>query len=181
MQSTTERYETLNHSVQRGAGPWKFAVVAEVAAVVISAVGLGIAIWALNTVPSVGPAGAQGSAGAPGARGAPGPQGTTGVAGPTGPAGTVRSTTVDSSTPLVSATNPPVGTVLVATISCPSSKVLMGGGAQVSAPGKADRNIELRSSFPLNTHAWRTVALVTGSLGVGKSMTMKPYVLCGTA
>jgi hypothetical protein len=56
----------------------------------------------------------------------------------------------------------------------------MGGGAQVSAPGvTADRNVTLRSSFPVDTTSWETVALVTGSLGQGVSMTMTPYVLCG--
>jgi hypothetical protein len=56
----------------------------------------------------------------------------------------------------------------------------VGGGAQVTAPGvTADRNVTLRSSYPLNNTTWVTVALVTGTLGQGASMTMTPYVICG--
>ena len=100
--------------------------------------------------------------------------------GPTGPAGTVTATAIVASTALKSPPNPAVGTVLVAKTSCPTGKVLLSGGAQVSAPGvNADRNVELRSSYPLSTSQWQTVAIVTGSLGSGGVMTMRPYVVCG--
>ena len=103
-----------------------------------------------------------------------------GATGPSGPAGTVSATSIVASTALKSPPNPAVGAVLVAKTSCPSGKVLLSGGAQVSAPGvKADRNVELRSSYPLSTTQWQTVAIVTGSLGAGGVMTMRPYVVCG--
>jgi hypothetical protein len=71
---------------------------------------------------------------------------------------------------------------LDAKTSCPAGKTLLSGGAQVSAPGvTADRNVTLRSSFPDNNTTWETVALVTGPLGPGASMTMTPYVVCGTS
>ena len=79
-------------------------------------------------------------------------------------------------------TGPGVGTVLVAKTTCPAGKILLSGGAQVSAPGVlADRNVELRSSFPFSTTQWQTVAIVTGRLGTGVVMTMRPYVVCGEA
>lgn len=90
--------------------------------------------------------------------------------------------TAVSPTATVSAPNPPVGTVLVAQTTCPPGTVLLTGGAQVFAPGVLpDRNVELRSSAPLNATTWQTVGEVTGPLGAGNPMTLKPYVLCGTA
>jgi hypothetical protein len=81
--------------------------------------------------------------------------------------------------PLATTPDPAVGTQVVATTSCPAGTVLMSGGAQVSAPGASDRNVALRSSFPLNSRTWRAVAVVTGPLGSGQMMSMKPFVLCG--
>ena len=81
-----------------------------------------------------------------------------------------------------SAPNPPAGTVVVTDTSCPSGQVLLSGGARVSAPGVVgDRNVELRASFPLNSTTWQAVGMVTGPLGNGNSMTVKPYVVCGAA
>ncbi len=160
------------------------------AAVVIAALaglaGLGVAIWALETVPAVGPQGPQGLRGPQGSPGIQGPQGVQGVQGITGPQGkrgvpgTITAGKVVSGSTLVSAPNPAVGTVLVAKTSCPAGKVLMGGGAQVWAKGVvADRNVYLRSSFPLNSKTWQTVAITSGLLGSGTSMNLKPFVLCG--
>ena len=82
--------------------------------------------------------------------------------GTTGPAGALAATSIVASTALKSAPDPGVGTVLVAKTTCPAGKILLSGGAQVSAPGVlADRNVELRSSFPFSTTQWQTVAIVT--------------------
>ena len=73
-----------------------------------------------------------------------------------GPSGTVTATSIVASTALNSPPDPAVGTVLVAKTSCPAGKVLLSGGAQVSAPGiNVDRNVELRSSYPLSTSECR--------------------------
>jgi hypothetical protein len=88
---------------------------------------------------------------------------------------------VINATSVVSAPDPPVGTTLTATTSCPTGTVLLTGGAQVSAPAPSDHNVELRSSFPVNNTSWRTVALVTAPLATGQTMTMSPFVVCGTA
>ena len=85
-----------------------------------------------------------------------------------------------SSTSVKSASDPAVGTVLVAKISCPAGKALLNGGAQVTAPGiQADRNVTLRSSFPISSTKWQTVAMVTRPLGTGVVMIKTPYVVCG--
>jgi len=163
------------------------------AAVVIVALllalgGVGLAVYDLIKIPPAvsGPRGAVGPTGPTGAQGPRGPKGLTGATGPrgatgaTGPAGTVATTKVIEATTLVSAPDPPVGTVLVANTSCPSGDVLLSGGGQASAPGDvADRRVEIRQSIPLSSTAWQVVAQVTGNLGPGTSMSLKPYVLCG--
>jgi peptidoglycan hydrolase-like protein with peptidoglycan-binding domain len=157
-------------------------IVALVVAVLAALAALGVAVWALEAVPAVGPRGAQGIQGAQGVAGPQGKQGVAGPQGKQGPAGTVTAASVVSASTLVSAPDPAVGTVLVAKTSCPAGKVLMGGGAQVWANGViADRNVSLRSSFPLNSQTWQVVAITSGPLGVGTSMNMKPFVLCGAS
>ena len=188
---------------------WVVPVV--VATLVIGLAGLGTGAYAVTTMPAKtagpqGPAGPQGAMGPQGPQGVPGatgrsgpvgppgrsgpvgpvgrsgPVGPVGHSGPVGPAGTIATASIVSSTAVTSAADPAVGTVLVARTSCPAGKVLLSGGAQVSAPGAlADRNVVLRSSFPASATKWQTVALVTGPLGAGASMTMKPYVVCGTS
>jgi hypothetical protein len=102
--------------------------------------------------------------------------------GPTGAAGTVASTSIVGGAALMTAPNPPVGTVLVAKTACPFGKFLLSGTAEVTAPGLvADRNVALRASIPLADGTWETVAIVTAQLGPGVAMSMKPYVVCGTA
>ncbi len=157
----------------------KWVVPVVLVAFVIGAAGLGVGAYAVATTPTK-TSGPQGPTGATGATGPRGAKGNVGPAGPAGPSGTVAAASMISSTALRSAPNPAVGTVLVAKTSCPAGKVLLSGGAQVTAPGlQADRDVMLRSSFPLNATKWQTVAIVTGPLGAGVVMTMRPYVLCG--
>jgi hypothetical protein len=163
----------------RGRAPmWVFPLV--VAALALGLAGVGIGAYAVATTPAKtsGPRGPLGPRGAAGPQGAAGAKGATG---PTGPPGTIAATSIVASTALNSPPDPGVGSVLVAKTSCPTGKLLLSGGAQVSAPGvSADRNVELRSSFPLSTSQWQTVAIVTGSLGTGGVMTMRPFVVCGS-
>ncbi len=83
-------------------------------------------------------------------------------------------------TALVTTPDPHVGTVLVAHTSCPTGKVLLSGGGEVSAPGAGDAAVRVTSSFPVSTTVWQTVATVTGRLDPGTAMTLRPFVLCGT-
>ena len=164
--------------------PWSVGILL---AAVVGLAGVGLAIAALVIMPArtsgpQGPAGAQGQpgpAGVQGAQGVAGVKGPTGPAGPIGPAGNVTKVSIIKSTSIMSSADPQVGAVVVATTSCPKGKILLGGGAEVSAPGLADRNIELRSSFPLNATSWRAIGLVNASLGTGTVMTVTPYVICG--
>lgn len=162
-------------------------LVAVVAALVAALAAVGVSVWALIAVPAQGPRGAQGatgpqgSAGAEGPRGVPGAAGAPGKVGPAGPAGTIKSATLNRATPLSTSPDPKVGAVLVSQLSCPAGSILLSGGAQVTAPGSADRNVVLRSSFPLNNTTWQVVAMVIKPLGAGNAMTMQPFALCGSA
>jgi len=149
---------------------------------VVSLAAVGVAAWAVQSVPSavVGPTGATGPVGPQGLQGPTGAPGVAGKTGLPGPAGTIKASAPLVARPLVSAPDPAVGTVLVATTSCFPKEVLLNGGGQVFASDTAaDRNVIVRSSFPLNAHAWRTIAMVTAPLGPGQTMTLKPYVVCG--
>ena len=168
----------------------KWVVPVVIASLVVGLAGVGVGAYAVATTPAKtsgpqGPVGQTGATGPQGQQGVPGAKGATGAAGAkgaSGAAGALAATTLVSSTALTSAPDPAVGTVLVAKTSCPAGKLLLSGGAQVSAPGvQADRNVELRSSFASSATQWQTVSIVTGSLGAGVVMTMKPYVLCGVA
>ncbi len=162
--------------------PQKWIAPVAIGALVVGLVGLGVGAYALATTPAKtsGPQGPAGPQGAQGPAGRAGPQGPRGPAGPAGPAGTIADTTIVSATALTSATDPPAGTVLVAETSCPPGHVLLSGGAQVAgSDAKADRDVELRSSFPLDKTRWQAVAMVTHPLGAGATMTMKPFVVCG--
>jgi hypothetical protein len=166
--------------------PWdgkgsRWVVPVVIVSLVVGLAGLGVGAYAVATTPAK-TSGPQGPVGKTGATGPQGQQGLPGAKGATGPAGALAATSIVASTALKSAPDPGVGTVLVANTSCPAGKILLSGGAQVSAPGlEADRNVELRSSFPFSATQWQTVAIVTGSLGAGVVMTMKPYVVCGEA
>jgi len=147
--------------------------------------GLGVGIYSVATTPAK-TSGPQGPAGPPGlpaqkankdCREHLAPKVTLVRSGRQAPS---AATSISSGTVLTSPPDPPVGTVLVAKTTCPNGKILLSGGAQVSAPGVVpDRNVDLRSSFPLTNNQWQTVAIVTGPLGAGVSMSMKPYVVCG--
>ena len=131
-----------------------------------------------------GPAGPKGATGLTGKQGSPGlagPAGAQGVPGPAGTSGTIVASSAVSGTTVLSAADPPVGTTVTATASCPQGEILLGGGAQVSVPGTASKNVALRSSFPAGANGWRAVASVIGPLGAGEQMAVHPYLLCGKA
>ena len=159
----------------------RWLIMLAVALVALAVAALGVAIAAFLSVPAVGPTGPRGAVGPQGPPGAQGAPGARGAAGAAGAPGTIKAAQVISGAVMVSAADPPVGTVLVATTSCPAGSILLGGGAQVSAPGAADRHVELRSSFPMSgAKGWRAIGMVTAPLGAGQTMTLRPYALCGT-
>jgi collagen type VII alpha len=164
-------------------------VAAVTGAVVLGFAGTGIAAASLAKTPTrvVGPTGPKGATGAPGAvgpkgaTGAPGAVGPKGATGAPGRPGTIAATKTITATPVKSVTDPTAGTVIFAETSCPSGSILIGGGGLVSAKGVfADRGVELRTSYPLNSTTWYTAAETTATLHTGSPMVLTPYVICGT-
>jgi hypothetical protein len=156
-----------------------------VTAIVLGLAALGVGIAALVTVPAAtsgprGPEGVPGRAGAQGPAGPAGPAGQKGDPGAPGPAGTIAATKIVLGAHASSPPNPPVGTAVTGLASCPAHYVLLSGGARVAAYGAvADRDVALRDSFALNATTWQAVGIVTGPLGVGITMVVAPYVICG--
>jgi hypothetical protein len=134
---------------------------------------------------ATGPQGVAGPRGATGLTGVQGPAGAAGATGPRGPSGAtgasgnVVASTVVPGAPVLTATDPPVGTAATATAACPQGEIVLGGGAQVSAPGASVKSVVLRSSFPTTTNGWRATGSVIAPLGAADQMTVRPYVLCG--
>lgn len=133
-----------------------------------------------QTGPS-GPAGPKGATGLTGLQGPAGPAGATGARGPSGASGTVVASTTTSGTSVLSSVDPPVGSAVTATATCPQGEFALGGGAQVTAPGVSSKSVVLRSSYPTSKNGWRAVGSVIAPLGTGEQMTVRPYVLCGKA
>ena len=94
-----------------------------------------------NQVGPAGPPGPPGPTGPQGATGPAGPQGATGPAGPTGPQGPAgpQGPPGLSGYEMVEATFVvPAGGFVRDTVSCPSGKKVLGGGAQVVGEGSAN-------------------------------------------
>jgi hypothetical protein len=160
----------------RSAPSWTVPVV--IVASVLGLAGLGLGVYAVTKQPAkvVGPKGSEGP------QGTQGPEGPQGAEGKQGPRGELAATIVVRGPTKLSVPNPPTGAVVQAQTSCPAGQVLLSGGAQVTATGAvADRNVTLRSSFPLNATTWETVGLVTGPLGPDVTMSLSPYVMCGVS
>jgi hypothetical protein len=69
--------------------------------------------------------------------------------------------------------------LVTATASCAAGQVVLGGGAQVTATdaGTSDR-VSLVKTLPSTTSQWTAAALVTATLGGGKTTTVTAYALC---
>jgi hypothetical protein len=92
---------------------------------------------------------------------------------------------------VASVADPPVGTVVTATATCPTGRILLGGGSQVTdGPGASSTTattastsgtgVAVLSSYPTAARAWKSVGVVTGSLTAGTAMSVQAYVICGT-
>jgi hypothetical protein len=82
-------------------------------------------------------------------------------------------------TPVTSAANPPIHTLITATVACAGTSVILGGGARVTVSfAGQDGRVSLRSSYPSSATQWTAVAVVGVGLGGGRTVTVTPYVLC---
>ena len=208
--------------------PGKQFVVGAVAGLVVAGVGVGLGV-ALTSSPGSaqtvystgatgpqgppgpqgvrgfpGPTGPQGPVGATGPAGAPGPKGATGPQGPAGPAGSGGSgsaltSSVVQGTVESSAADPAIGTTVSATATCPSGRILLGGGTQVTStpvPSAAggtttttakagstatpQSGVALLSSEPSAARSWKGIGVVTAPIGAAAMMSVQVSVVCGT-
>jgi hypothetical protein len=60
------------------------------------------------------------------------------------------------------------------TVTCPSGKILLGGGARISA--SSDNNLALAASYPSGATTWTAVGVETDS--VGSNWAIVAYGIC---
>ena len=131
------------------------------------------------------PQGGQGPAGAPGQQGGQGPAGAKGDTGAPGPAGATGATgpassTVTPGTAVTSPTGILADMQVTATATCPEGKVLLGGGAKVTATGTVTEASDavLLQSYPSSATTWTAVGIAEFDFPVGQSMTVQAFVVC---
>jgi hypothetical protein len=100
-----------------------------------------------------GPAGPTGPQGPTGATGPDGPVGPTGPQGPAGPA--IAGLEIVSASSVIDDTNPKT-----VTATCPTGKILLGGGAQITNSA-GNNNIALFASYPSATDTWTGTGVAT--------------------
>jgi hypothetical protein len=103
--------------------------------------------------------------------------GNTGPAGPkgaTGPAGPSNPTLVNASNTTTTAA---AGTTLQVQVSCPSGKLLGGGGQATTAPTTLLR-VALSQSYPSSPTQWTVVGVINTALGGSNRMTVTAYAIC---
>jgi hypothetical protein len=105
-----------------------------------------------------------------------GAKGDKGDKGDTGPAG-VAASAITPGTTVTSANNPTAGTNVPATATCPSGKVLLGGGGRVTASGQR-ANVQLAESYPTSTTTWTVIANVTSNMTSSNTVSVTAYVVC---
>jgi hypothetical protein len=177
--------------------PGKQFLVGAVAGIVVAGVGVGLGValtsspGSAQTVYSAGSQGPEGPAGPRGFPGATGPQGPVGPAGaagakgaagtpgPAGPAGAkgasgVASSSVVQGTAVTSIADPTAGTITSATASCPTGRVLLGGGGQVSdgEPGAAGSKAASRTTATTAASGSTTATAASNAVTTGTGVAL---------
>lgn len=78
---------------------------------------------------------------------------------------------------MTSVSNPNAGTVVTATATCAAGKVLLGGGARVTASGQPER-IDGTASYPSSTTVWTAIGVVDSNMSGSNTMTVQAYAIC---
>jgi hypothetical protein len=69
-------------------------------------------------------------------------------------------------------------TLVPATVDCPPTTVLLGGGAHITTDFDQKERVVLVSSYPSSTTTWTAIAVLTANLGNNNSLTVTAYALC---
>ena len=101
--------------------------------------------------------------------------GAQGVPGPQGPAGLLSGSQMVAGATTTIAANAAVGTLSpVATVQCPSGKILLGGGARVQHPGAARGAVSI--SEPNGSNGWNARGVVV--LQANSLINVVPFAVC---
>jgi len=129
-----------------------------------------------------GDTGATGPAGPTGPTGPAGPAGQQGVQGPAGANGSVSGVQIIEAT-TTSSSSPGFGTTATATATCPSGKILLGGGGSLTKFSSNNDSMSLQSSFPLSA-PFSTTPTMFRAVGVANNnffngnFTVKAFAIC---
>ena len=126
--------------------------------------------------------GPKGDTGATGPAGPTGLAGQQGVQGPAGANGSVSGIQIIEAT-TTSSNSPGAGTTATATATCPSGKILLGGGGSVTKFSSNNDRMSLQSSFPLSAPFSNTPTMFR-AVGVADNdffngnFTVKAFAIC---
>ena len=68
---------------------------------------------------------------------------------------------------------------MTATVSCPATKVLLGGGAEITTTVANKERAVLVASYPSAAATWTAIGVVsTAALGAAQTMTVRAYAIC---
>ena len=129
-----------------------------------------------------GATGPAGPTGPTGPAGPAGPAGQQGVQGPTGANGSVSGVQIIEAT-TTSSSSPGFGTTATATATCPSGKILLGGGGSLTKFSSNNDRMSLQSSFPLSAPfsttptMFRAVGVANNNFSNG-NFTVKAFAIC---
>jgi hypothetical protein len=70
---------------------------------------------------------------------------------------------------------------VIATVNCPTGKLLLGGGGTVTTSnGQNLGRVGIQASAPLDADTWRVVGVVISNLTGGQTMTVQATAICTT-
>lgn len=124
-----------------------------------------------------GPQGATGAQGDIGPQGLQGPQGDTGSQGPQGDTGATGSNGVSGQEIVFGTASPDNESAKSVTATCPSGKVLVGGGFLTTNVSDASE-IVITSSYPSSTTTWTATGDIDNALAVDSSYSLTAYAIC---
>lgn len=126
-----------------------------------------------------GDPGPQGDKGDPGDPGPQGEKGDPGLQGPPGP--TLAASTLVTGNAENSALNAPAGTVITATATCATDKVILGGGGIVMVTGGTENQTgraSLIESYASAADTWTAKAVVIVDLSTGNNVNLQATAVC---
>ncbi len=70
-----------------------------------------------------------------------------------------------------------VGAQITATVTCPATKLLLGGGGSATST-QGNQRVVLQSSRPLSTTQWQVIGVVAVAINAANSGTVQAFAIC---